>query len=323
MARQRSSKSNRMESQVRSGAARVAFEALIDYAGLFPPAKLDMRPALEEYAQARRGPFAWMLGRFIVPASRLDECIGALAARQEALALSVILDAGENPRDWFGELHRLLDGLAELRQTQPRVSIESLEVPLPPLATQRETYDAAIGQYAASVGRSGFGGVPSFVELARDARWLESLTGAMFALARHRLGAKVRCGGVVPEAVPSEAELAAFLRASASERVRFKATAGLHHPVRHFNAEAGLEMHGFLNVLAASALALRGDGDLEGVLGDRDAADFGFDAEALRWNGERFGVEELRAVRETGFVAFGSCSFAEPVEDLRAMGLPA
>src|SRR5215475_5990741 len=46
---------------------------LIDYAGLFPPAALDMPTAARKYAEYREGEYRWALGRFIVPAARLDE----------------------------------------------------------------------------------------------------------------------------------------------------------------------------------------------------------------------------------------------------------
>ena len=52
---------------------RAAFASLVDYAGLFPPAALGMADAVREYDRERRGPDRWMLGRFIVAASRLEE----------------------------------------------------------------------------------------------------------------------------------------------------------------------------------------------------------------------------------------------------------
>ena len=51
----------------------------IDYAGLFPPAKLDMDTAVKNYAAYRRGHRAWALGRFIVPAGWLTEFEKAFA----------------------------------------------------------------------------------------------------------------------------------------------------------------------------------------------------------------------------------------------------
>jgi hypothetical protein len=121
-------------------------------------------------------------------------------------------------------------------------------------------------------------------------------------LAERGYRAKVRCGG---ERVPSVEELGGFIRACRGAGVPFKATAGLHHPLASNGA------HGFLNVLAACAFedenALQGDIEL--------------DAESLRWNGREAGVEELERTRREGLVAIGSCSFFEPVDDLKALGV--
>ena len=46
---------------------------LTDYAGLFPPAELGMREAVRNYAEYLNGPDSACLGRFIVPADRIDE----------------------------------------------------------------------------------------------------------------------------------------------------------------------------------------------------------------------------------------------------------
>src|SRR5579884_1009938 len=132
-------------------AVRAAFAQLIDYAGLFPPAKLDMAPALAEYAQCRGGPYAWMLGRFIVPASRVPELLASPVAPGEPLPLSVIVDAPADPLRWLTGVQRLLRDLASLRNGEARVRVESLEIALPPLARERDSYDASVGQFAAAL----------------------------------------------------------------------------------------------------------------------------------------------------------------------------
>jgi len=138
--------------------------------------------------------------------------------------------------------------------------------------------------------------------------------------------AKVRTGGVTPEAVPSVEAVADFIRACAERRLAFKATAGLHHSVR---AEHALTYepdapravtHGFLNMFVASALAWHGDRDLEPVLAETDATAFRFDDRA-GWRDRSLSAEQVRAAREHFLHAFGSCSFEEPVADLRALGL--
>lgn len=304
-------------------AVRAAFAQLIDYAGLFPPAKLPMAPAIAEYAAARRGPFAWMLGRFIVPASRIPELLEALPAG-ESLALSVILDAGGDPRTWLSGVQTTFAALAALRQDERRVRVEAIEAALPPLQMKRETYDAGIGQFGAARKQAGMDALPAFVELPRDERWNGELDGALFALARHRLGAKLRCGGVVPEAFPSANDVARFICAALQEYgVPVKCTAGLHHPLRHPDRQTGAMMHGFLNVLVAAAFA-RGGMDPAGVLrilACEDPERFQFNEHGLTWERERVSTGDLQATRTEGFVSYGSCSFAEPTGDLQALGI--
>jgi hypothetical protein len=293
-------------------AVRAAFEALIDYAGLFPPARLEMGPAAAEYLEHSLGAQAWMLGRFIVPLSRVDDLLNALPSAAASIPVSLIATAAELPR------------VAQLRATQTRLRIEVLETPLERLQRDRDTYDAAIGQFAAAAAHAGLSDLPAFVELPRDARWAGELSGATFALRRHRLGAKLRCGGVTADAFPSPDDVAFFLEATLGEyRVPMKATAGLHHPVRRPDPATGATMHGFLNLLVAAALARRGaqTSEIAGVLSCEDADRFGFHDDALHFGGVRIGHEELAAVRRDGFVSYGSCSFNEPVSDLRDLGV--
>ncbi len=304
-------------------AVRAAFAQLVDYAGLFPPAKLAMLPALEEYAQARTGPHSWMLGRFITPASRLPELREAFRDTGP-LELSFIIDAGNDPRTWLAAVQAAFANLRDIRAEQNRLRIEVLETSLPPLATQRETYDASIGQFAAAAKQAGLADLPIFVELPRDARWTNQLQGALFALSRHGMGAKLRCGGPTPETFPSTEDVVRFICTAVQEhQVPLKATAGLHHPVRHFDENIGTTMHGFLNVLAAAAFARSGldSGGIQRIVACENPAAFRFDENGLWFDRERVGVEDLKQTRERAFISYGSCSFDEPTTDLQALGL--
>ena len=142
------------------------------------------------------------------------------------------------------------------------------------------------------------------------------------AIARHRLRAKIRTGGVTPDAFPPIGNVAEFLRACKAAGVAFKATAGLHHPLRCLkpltyasDAPTGT-MHGFLNVFLAAALLEHADA----ILGEEDAGAFAFDDEAASWRGHRVTTEEIRVMRSNFATSFGSCSFEEPISDLRALG---
>ncbi len=302
---------------------RAAFRALIDYAGLFPPAGLPMREAVAEYAAARHGAPAWMLGRFIVPVSRGPELLDALRERADEppFALSAIVDAAPDPRRWFDALQARLQETAGLRASRA-VVVEALEVPLPPLATMRETFDAPLGQLGASLERAGLRDLPAYAEAPRGPGWRERQSEIMAATGRARLGAKLRCGGVTAQAFPSVEEVAAFVAAATAAGVAFKATAGLHHPVRHVDAATGFAMHGFLNVLASAAFAADCVGDeLVRVVAEEDPDAFWFDDAAFGWRERRIDAPGLEAIRARGFAAYGSCSFKEPVDDLVALGV--
>jgi hypothetical protein len=144
-------------------------------------------------------------------------------------------------------------------------------------------------------------GVPADVAVPVEEVYVERSIGELGWLddvARLGRRAKVRCGGGV---VPAADELAAFVARCRERGVPFKATAGLHHPV--------------------TALAAAVFGDEEAALRETDASAFTLDDERFGWGGRESGPDELARVRRELFVAFGSCSVAEPVEDLRALDL--
>jgi hypothetical protein len=261
---------------------RAALDRLIDYAGLFPPAMLPMDQALAAYQQGQEGAASWMLSRFIVKAADLDALRNRLGGRR--IELTVIATPA------------MFETVARARHDD-WATIASLEVPLG---------DAAIDLCARAAQNAQLDDLPTYVELARSRLEMgELLVSGLFA--------KLRCGGVEPAAYPSVEEVAAFIQAAVEADVPFKATAGLHHPVRHFNEEAGVMMHGFLNILIAAAKAKDVDRKtLESIVAEQDPGALPITDEAL-----------MRRARAR-FVSYGSCSFAEPVADLRALGvLPA
>jgi hypothetical protein len=137
------------------------------------------------------------------------------------------------------------------------------------------------------------------------------------------LRAKIRTGGVTPEAIPDVARVARMIRECAAESVPFKATAGLHHPIRctkpltyEPNAPVGT-MHGFLNVFMAAALIGAVD---EEILLDGDPKSFLFGDEHASWRRYVATTELLASVRREFAISFGSCSFEEPIADLKELG---
>ena len=136
--------------------------------------------------------------------------------------------------------------------------------------------------------------------------------------------AKIRTGGLKPEAIPAPRVVAAFIAACAERKLAFKATAGLHHPIRstqpltYENDAPQAVMHGFVNVLMASAFAWHGEADIEPIVSETDPAAFAFD-ERAHWRNKSLSVEQIRETRKNFMHSVGSCSFDEPVHDLKAL----
>jgi hypothetical protein len=141
--------------------------------------------------------------------------------------------------------------------------------------------------------------------------------------------AKLRTGGTTPQAIPAARDIAAFLCAAAALRIPFKATAGLHHPIRSLQSLTGelvgpqAMMHGFLNVFVAACFAWQGMGlnDVFAIVTEQDPAAFRFLDDELRWRGSGLRTDEVESGRRYFAHSFGSCSFEEPVTDLRELGL--
>lgn len=134
--------------------------------------------------------------------------------------------------------------------------------------------------------------------------------------------AKIRTGGVTADAFPTVEHVAAFIRQCRQKSVPFKATAGLHHPIRcakpftsESNSPSG-SMHGFINVFLAAAIP----GAAPQILREENARAFGFDDGGVWFRDLRVTTEELRRVRSRYAISFGSCSFEEPIADLKELG---
>ena len=291
--------------------ATALLAGLVDYAGLFPPAALSMDDAVAEYARWRRSPEAWMLGRFVLPAARLAELSRSGDAHLpepgagEPWRLSALLGA-----DVHGDSARVT---AFNASSAGRAVVDAVELK----AVSPEEAAGALDALPA--------GLDAFVEVPLDG----DLDAILAVLRAHGARAKARTGGVVPEAIPAPADVARFIAACARAGVPWKATAGLHHPVRaeHALTYAGdsprAVMHGFLNVFAAGALARAGasPAELEAVLREGDPSALRLGADALTWRHLRVSTDEVLEARRSFATSFGSCSFAEPVAGLRELGV--
>jgi hypothetical protein len=292
-------------------------DGLVDYAGLFPPASETMRQAVDGYASYLNGPDRNALGRLIIPFSRLKEFESTAGA---------FLPRGTERKPWKVSVIATGD-----------ISAASLEM----ASFNRRHSDSANGGLALIDVVELKAASPAEIELRRSriptsfTTYFEipldgDLPGLFKSLARNTARAKLRTGGVTPDAFPSAESIVDFLVAAHHEGVPFKATAGLHHPVRgayRLTYEAGSPigtMYGFLNVfLAAVLVAADGDrDDARAVLTESDSSAFSFSDSAIVWRGHSFDVEQIRASRADFAMSFGSCSFREPIDELEILARP-
>jgi hypothetical protein len=246
---------------------------LFDDAGLFPPARRPMADALEAHRRARSGPHRTLVGPFLCPLARLDELDACVAAGVPAPAeLSLVVYEGE----------------AQPRRAIVRAGVVQIEAPL---------------------------GVTLPGEALRLRRYFElppngDIEAAVDEVVRLRARAKVRCGGLTPDMVPSSRRLADTLAACAARRLPLKATAGLHHPFRHYQTELGGPQHGFVNLLAAATAAVAGahPDELVKLLETEEA-----DRAELVERVDRHARELVASI--------GTCSIEEPVADLQRLRL--
>jgi hypothetical protein len=305
---------------------RALLERSIDYAGMFPPCSLEIEPALKNQAEYVRSPDGWMLSTFVLRVAQLEAAAKNLSEfdHKHPLRVSALGPKTENTRDFIAALKTVTDAIRSF-QTQhvDLVSVAQLEMLLPinnasPARTDLKGLNEA---------RSAIGDLrlQAFWEAPVDAaeETIDLLAGHNSKTKAAAFGYKLRTGGVTADAFPSSIQIARALTAAAKHHVPIKFTAGLHHPVRQFRDEVQTKMHGFLNVLGAGVLAAEHHWDEQqtvAMLEDEDAAAFSFHDTVFAWREWEVTMDRIKARRKL-VTSFGSCSFDEPREDLRALGL--
>lgn len=284
---------------------------IIDYAGLFPPSQLSMPEAVINYATYRNSNYGWMLGRFVVPVARLDEfaaAAGEIAGRDPADRWRLAVTAGDDINETIRDINLFN------REYSDVFVCDVLEV--------RANTVSKIENTVAILPE----GITAYFEISTG----ESLAELVTTLAIKGQNAKLRTGGVRRDDFPSSKQIIRFVRTCMAANVPFKATAGLHHPIRCFkpltyaaDSPQGT-MHGFLNMLLMTGFARESFrvSLLEEIMEEEFEEVFEFNELGVKWREEHFlSTAHLGWLRQKGMHSFGSCSFDEPVEDLRKQGL--
>jgi len=270
---------------------------LFDYAGLYPPASLDMRTAVQNYLRYEEGAHRSALGRFVVHADRISELRDVAAESFDQMSLSVIVTAD-------GDIRRFLESLGHLND----VTLECKVVSAANVERVKDQLSA---------------GAECYFEIP-----MEIDEGLLDAVKLCGARAKLRMGGVTAEAFPSPMAIVKMLKALGERQLPFKATAGLHHPIRSrhaFTYEAGSEagtMHGFMNLACAAAELHFGGAERDAMqlFEEEDPGAWQIASDEIQCRGFRWSLEQMHAVRQEFLISIGSCSFEEPMRDLESLG---
>ena len=259
-----------------------------------------------------------MLNAFVLPIAKFDAASASLSQfdRQYPLRISALGPKTENANDFRSALKMTMETIRSFATRHgDLVSISQLEMPLP----------AGVNADLLAEAQSIIGELDAFWETPADeaAQTIASLAEHHANTLARTFGYKLRTGGVTADAFPHSQQIARALVESAKHEVPIKFTAGLHHPVRQFRDEVKAKMYGFLNVLGAGVLAAEHRWDEKqtaAMLDDEDTTSFSFDDEVLCLARMEDRLQRLKE-RRRFVTSFGSCSFDEPRDDLRALKL--
>lgn len=297
---------------------------LIDYAGLYPPAQLPLHEAINHYYDYLRSPDRWMLGHFVIGVEQLVPLTAILKAHPylldvEPLSLAVVTQGGATEEDFLDNCREDAAAIQTFIEAHPnQVNVAQVEFK-PPLLTDTATVTQLLHNTKAVFN------LPVFYELSLDENWEEQLHAAAAGIAEFGPGAglKLRTGGLVAEAFPSVPQVAAVITTCLEAHIPLKFTAGLHHPIRQYRDEVQTKMHGFINVFGAGTLVYTehfSPAQINLVLSDEHPDHFVFDERGFHWQVYEVKAEEVAAARQSALISFGSCSFDDPLTDMRQLG---
>lgn len=309
---------------------RAFLTEIIDYAGLFPPARLELETALANYARYRTSGDAWMLGRFIIPVDRLEDldAFADLFSTAPPFRFSVL---GRSSTSVASFPVNFADDLATMgrfeRRHEGRVACDAMEVRMPSAGGERRAARQMVDAMAAALINHERRSIPVYVEVPwNEDEALEAAADAVAAVRKESdldFSLKLRSGGIEPTLFPPPERVAHFLVRCRDAGVPFKTTAGLHHPIRRYHGSVDTHMHGFINVFGGAALLHAGEVteiELIDLLLDENPSSFAFVADGFRWRDRSISSRKLEDARRFAR-SFGSCSFDEPREDLRSLQL--
>jgi hypothetical protein len=313
------------------------FHSIFDYAGMFPPASLSLSEAFRNYQKYLGCEYDWMLSKFICPFRKASEIItlpefSTLDPARKA-KLSMLCTPSPLTNNFIAEFAKDVVELSNLgKEFESKLAFETIELKLPnDLAVNGDRKDISIflDRLTEIVKESFSHRVFIFCELPLIGDFNLLMRSAVQAIEIHNekfedTGFKLRTGGTDASDFPAPENIVAALRTCLIHKVTLKFTAGMHHPIRHFDKSIGTMMHGFINVFGAGIIAFRhaiSDHELKKIISEEDPSKFVFTEEGFEWGEWKCSLAEIHGARNSLVQSVGSCSFDEPVDDLKKLGL--
>jgi len=304
----------------------------IDYAGMFPPASLDLNATMQKAASFRMtAKHPWLMNRIVLSLSEVKKLnakflfgCGANGSPWSISVLSTPSTATSHSDfvkgvDWdFREMRRIQE---RHYHSSAKVDLVSYEIKLPDTITspgQAITSGEYIFPALEQIETIWPGEMDVYFEVSLEGAWQETLEGVTRIMSEWinensespiLPGLKVRTGGKV---VPRAEQLAMAIDECAANGVKIKATQGMHHPLTHSGE------FGFVNLFAAVNFAFSWGPqefslkDIENCLRSENPKDFVFLESTFSWMGRELTNDQIESARKTHAAALGSCSLDEP-----------
>ena len=319
---------------------RTFMNEIIDYAGFFPPANLTFRESFENYIDYCTFKNKWMLGKFVSPFSRLDELTGLvsenpLVTKSNPLHIAVMGSLSQDVLHFEKNFPRDIQDMSKfLRNNAGYVTIDSYEVKLPlDLINFRETSDFldTLDLIQRDMNKTISKDTRIFYEIElKSKNWMDNVDSIVAGISicnqfyieeekSPKIGFKLRTGGITPDMIPTAFQVAYVIKKCIENKIPFKATAGLHLAIKHFDEKIKSKVYGFLNIFGAGIIYYyyqMPPEDLTMIIEDEHISDFSFTADSFAYQDLKVSSEEVKFVRENFMLSMGSCSFDEPLQEL-------
>lgn len=327
---------NNFNTPVLSNSLKHFLNSLIDYAGLFPPAGLKLEDAFINYLNYLKSDFNFALSGFIIPVSRLEEFAPLIKSSEfpeSPVKLSLLTTSGKSLSESKDKIQKdILYCKNFLEEFSGSVLLNAFEVKMPDEIFDHTSPDQCnefISYVTENLNKLSDEAPVVFFESIQGTDWKKNFSSVIDAVyennqGKYKSGFKLRTGGLIPEAFPDSNQIAFCIRKCLDSKVPMKFTAGLHHPFRHFDKSIGTKMHGFVNVFGAGITAMRHDISDEGIaemLEDENPANFKFTDDFFSWKEWETECDDIDFTRRELVISYGSCSFDEPLDDLKSLNL--